>query len=222
MPGGIIATVQREGDARTRGSKIADAHPDLWDRSAGRRFGLRRDPGTATEARDAPPDKSNVSSQTATLIDVDGEMMRLRVIVDSAESERAWMARTQAAVAASAQTIDRPQLLVVVDRNPDVEQIRLVLARPDGAWSSLGGTKVSTGQAGRRDYYLTPTGVFLHTDLILDWRAEAHSILSTFAASGSRECKGLRAHPGDDEQVSRSPRHTRRGLPASCEGCPPS
>jgi hypothetical protein len=36
----------------------------------------------------------------------------------------------------------------------------------------LGGTKVSTGQAGRRDYYLTPTGVFLHTDLILDWRAE--------------------------------------------------
>ena len=150
MPGGIIATVQREGDARTRGSKIADAHPDLWDRSAGRRFGLRRDPGTATEARDAPPDKSNVSSQTATLIDVDGEMMRLRVIVDSAESERAWMARTQAPVAASAQTIDRPQLLVVVDRNPDVEQIRLVLARPDGAWSSLGGTKVSTGQAGAR------------------------------------------------------------------------
>ena len=138
MPGGIIATVQREGDARTRGSKIADAHPDLWDRSAGRRFGLRRDPGTATEARDAPPDKSNVSSQTATLIDVNGEMMRLRVIVDSAESERAWMARTQAPVAASAQTIDRPQLLVVVDRNPDVEQIRLVLARPDGAWSSLG------------------------------------------------------------------------------------
>ena len=115
MPGGIIATVQREGDARTRGSKIADAHPDLWDRSAGRRFGVRRDPGAATEARDAPPDKSNVSSQTATLIDVDGEMMRLRVIVDSAESERAWMARTQAPVAASAQTIDRPQLLVVVD-----------------------------------------------------------------------------------------------------------
>ena len=36
----------------------------------------------------------------------------------------------------------------------------------------LGGTKVSTGQTGRRDYYVTPTGVFLHTDAILDWRAE--------------------------------------------------
>src|SRR5215831_14421562 len=40
------------------------------------------------------------------------------------------------------------------------------------AWDGLGGTKVSTGQIGRRDYYLTPTGIFLHTDLILDWRAE--------------------------------------------------
>lgn len=188
-------------------------------------------PAPRPAAPNASPGQSNGSSQIAIPIDVDGEVVRLHaalmrevpgVIVDSAANERKWIARAQTAVAASAQTIDRPQLLVVVDRNPDVEQIRLVLARPDGAWSSLGGTKVSTGQAGRRDYYLTPTGVFLHTDLILDWRAEAHSILSTFAASGSRECKGLRAHPGDDEQVSRSPRHTRRGLPASCEGCPPS
>jgi hypothetical protein len=114
-------------------------------------------------------------------IDVDGEVSRLRaalmrevpgVIVDSPERERGWIARARAAVAASAQTMDRPQLLVVVDRNPDVQQMRIVLARPDGAWDSLGGTKVSTGQMGRRDYYLTPTGVFLHTDAILDWRAE--------------------------------------------------
>jgi hypothetical protein len=27
-------------------------------------------------------------------------------------------------------------------------------------------------ETGRRDYYLTPTGVFLHPDAILDWRAE--------------------------------------------------
>ena len=54
-------------------------------------------------------------------------------------------------------------------------KMRIVLARPDGAWDSLGGTRVSTGQMGRRDYYLTPTGIFLHTDLILDWRAERES-----------------------------------------------
>jgi hypothetical protein len=94
------------------------------------------------------------------------------LIVDGTQRERGWVAQAQAAVAASGQIIDRPQLLVVVDRNPDVQQMRIVLVRPDGAWESLGGTRVSTGQTGRRDYYLTPTGVFLHTDLILDWRAE--------------------------------------------------
>jgi hypothetical protein len=93
-------------------------------------------------------------------------------IIDSAENERVWIARTQDTVAAGGQSIDRPQLVVVVDRNPRAQQMRIVLARPDGAWDSLGGTRVSTGQMGRRGYYLTPTGIFLHTDLILDWRAE--------------------------------------------------
>jgi lipoprotein-anchoring transpeptidase ErfK/SrfK len=130
---------------------------------------------------DGPP---QAASPAATPIDVDGELARLRtalmrevpgVIADDAEIERAWIARTQDAVAAGGQTIDRPQLVVVVDRNPRAQQMRIVLARRDGAWDSLGGTRVSTGQMGRRDYYLTPTGIFLHTDLILDWRAEGTS-----------------------------------------------
>jgi lipoprotein-anchoring transpeptidase ErfK/SrfK len=115
--------------------------------------------------------------------DVNGEVARFEAafkhevpnrIVDKPETERAWIARAQAMVAASdlSLSIDRPQLLVVVDRNPTVQQLRLVLARPEGNWLSLGGSKVSTGQTGRFDYYVTPTGVFLHTDLILDWRAE--------------------------------------------------
>lgn len=48
----------------------------------------------------------------------------------------------------------------------------IVLACPVGAGGSLGGTKVSTGQMGRRDYYVTPTAVFFRTDAIRDWRAE--------------------------------------------------
>jgi hypothetical protein len=72
--------------------------------------------------------------------------------------------------ASSMEMVDRASLSGV--RGPSVQQMRVVLARPDGAWESLGGIKISTGQMGRRDYYLTPTGVFLHTDAILDWRAE--------------------------------------------------
>jgi lipoprotein-anchoring transpeptidase ErfK/SrfK len=113
--------------------------------------------------------------------DVDREVARLRtallrevpgVIVDSPEDKEEWIARAQAVIASSGPMIERAQLLVVVDRNPGVQQMRIIVARPDGSWDSLGGTKVSTGQIGRRDYYQTPTGVFLHTDLILDWRSE--------------------------------------------------
>jgi hypothetical protein len=85
-----------------------------------------------------------------------------------------WIGLAKAALAASAQPpIDRPQLIVVVDRSSNVQAMRLVLARPgNDAWEILGGTHVSTGQTGRFDHYVTPLGVFPHTDAILDWRAE--------------------------------------------------
>jgi hypothetical protein len=114
-------------------------------------------------------------------IDVDGEAVRLRaalrhevphLIVDPPAAQRGWIARSRAAVANVSEPIDRPQLLVVVDRNPRVQQMRIVVARPGADWQDLGGSRVSTGQTGRFDYYVTPTGVFLHTDAILDWRAE--------------------------------------------------
>jgi hypothetical protein len=111
------------------------------------------------------------------------------VITDKSEREHGWIAQAKAAIAALGPTIDRAQFLVVVDRNPSVQQMRIVLARPNGAWESLGGSKPSTGQTGRRDYYLTPIGVFLHTDAILDWRAEG-----TFNANHIRGLglKGMR------------------------------
>jgi hypothetical protein len=142
-------------------------------------------PAPRTEApaprSEAPNLPTPEPPHAASAADVDSEVARLRaaltrevptLTVDDAEGERAWIARTRVAVAESGQRIDHPQLFVVVDRNPRVQEMRIVLARPNGIWGSLGGTRISTGQTGRRDYYLTPTGVFLHTDAILDWRAE--------------------------------------------------
>ena len=77
----------------------------------------------------------------------------------------------KAATAAAAVGIDHPELLVVVDRNPHVQELAIMLAQPSGDWEIIGGSKVSTGQAGRRGYFITPTGVFLHTTDILDYRA---------------------------------------------------
>jgi lipoprotein-anchoring transpeptidase ErfK/SrfK len=129
----------------------------------------------------APPKLASGATHAAPSFDVAAEAARVHMalrqevpnlITDTPESEQGWIVRTRAAIAVSDLKITRPQLVVVVDRNPDVQQLRLILAQIDALWQSLGGTKVSTGQSGRRDYYLTPTGVFLHTDAILDWRAE--------------------------------------------------
>jgi lipoprotein-anchoring transpeptidase ErfK/SrfK len=114
-------------------------------------------------------------------LEVDGETGRLRaalhhevpnLTVDAPEASREWIARAQSAIATSDFKIDHPQLVVVADSNPRIQQMRILLAQSNKPWMDLGGTKVSTGQTGRRDYYVTPTGVFLHTDAILDWRAE--------------------------------------------------
>ena len=101
-----------------------------------------------------------------------------------------WLALARAETAKSdALRIDRAQLLVVVDRNPALEEMALLVARPQGAWEVIGGVKVSTGQTGRFDHYITPTGVFLHTADILDYRAEG-----TFNENGIRGLgvKGMR------------------------------
>jgi hypothetical protein len=135
-------------------------------------------PTPHAEAPAALPTKPAVATPR---FDVDAEAARLRAAlrrevpqatVDTAAAGQAWIGWSRSAVAGSGRHIDQPQLVIVVDRNPSVQQMRIVVARPDGAWQDLGGARVSTGETGRRGYYVTPTGVFLHTDAILDWRAE--------------------------------------------------
>ncbi|GBQ26209.1 hypothetical protein AA12717_2286 [Gluconacetobacter sacchari DSM 12717] len=88
------------------------------------------------------------------------------------DAER-WVALARAQLARANVTIDRAQILMVVDRNPHVQRVCFVLALPDDdAWVALGGTRVSTGQAGRKYYYLTPTGVFINSPDRLGYRAE--------------------------------------------------
>jgi len=130
---------------------------------------------------EAPAAPFGIPFQPEAPLDVAAEAAQLRAAlkeevshlrVDRPKGRQEWISRSQAAIIASGHTIDRPQILVVVDRNPRVQQMRLILAQPQGEWDDLGGTKVSTGRPGRRDYFLTPAGVFLHTHAILDWRAE--------------------------------------------------
>jgi hypothetical protein len=100
------------------------------------------------------------------------------------------IAHGRAMLADNAVLLDRPQLIVVVDRNPAAQEAALLLAQHgDGPWELVGATKVSTGQRGRFDYYITPTGIFRHTDTILGYRAEG-----TYNENGIRGlgAKGMR------------------------------
>ena len=99
-------------------------------------------------------------------------------------------ARARALMADNAVLLDRPELVVVVDRNPAAQDVAVMLAQPLGQpWEVIGAAKVSTGQRGRFDYYITPTGIFRHTDAILGYRAEG-----TYNENGIRGlgAKGMR------------------------------
>ncbi|WP_336763309.1 L,D-transpeptidase [Asaia sp. VD9] len=88
------------------------------------------------------------------------------------EQRQRFIRLARAAIASSNTPIDRPQLLMVVDRNPKVQRLCYVLAMPGAAeWETLGGTPVSTGKAGRKFYYITPTGVFINSPDRLGYRA---------------------------------------------------
>lgn len=84
-----------------------------------------------------------------------------------------WVRMAQEAIAHSDFPITRAQVLTVVDRNPHVQRLALVLALPDSQdWQVIGSVKVSTGTTGRKYYYITPTGVFPNTTDRLGYRAE--------------------------------------------------
>jgi hypothetical protein len=89
----------------------------------------------------------------------------------TAPENKNWVAHAQAIVAVSPYKISNPQTIIAVDRNPDVQQLRVIVANPHGQWQIIGGGKVSTGIAGVPGHYITPTGVFPHTSAILDYRA---------------------------------------------------
>mgnify|MGYP005811485671 CR=1 FL=1 len=136
--------------------------------------------GCSTPAVQPPPQPIAPPRIEANLPVIMAEADRLRAALDEEvpqhtscnEAGTLWIELAQAALAKGAIIIERPQLVVVVDRNPNHQQLCIVLALPGYPWQAIGGSKVSTGQAGRRGYFITPTGVFVHSDGILDYRAE--------------------------------------------------
>ena len=67
--------------------------------------------------------------------------------------------------------VDTPQVVLVVDRSPQVQRMWVTLARPGQPLEPLGMVKVSTGKPGRKEHFRTPVGVFDNDAAILGYRA---------------------------------------------------
>lgn len=89
----------------------------------------------------------------------DAEALRYAALLDAA-----W---TKAGLGAQP-----AQYVVLVDRSPWVQALLLVWKPTQGAALLIGAAPVSTGLAGRFDYFETPLGVFEHTLANPDFRAE--------------------------------------------------
>jgi hypothetical protein len=82
-----------------------------------------------------------------------------------------WQGLAQAAWTAGGHVITADQAVIVVNRNPKAQAAAVMIAHPQGAWTLIGVSPVSTGQAGRKKHFITPTGVFAHDGSIMDYRA---------------------------------------------------
>ena len=191
----------------------------------------------------SPPSEAQPLSEA----DVAGEIVALRealvrevphLVGRTGEGDAAWVRLAQAEVANAGMVIDRAQLVVVVDRNPRVQQLALMVAVPQGEWVVLGGTRVSTGQKGRVDHFITPRGVFHNTTAIVGYRAEGTLNENGIRGLGSKgmrvwdfgwqmAAKGWDAGPGKPDRLNiRLMMHAtdpdrleqRLGSPAS-QGC---
>ncbi len=131
----------------------------------------------AAPASPAPPPAPAPLDEVAREVEVlrlRGSMQREvpRLVVRTPATDARWIALAQNEAATAGFVPDRPQLLVVVDRNPRVQGLAVVMAVPEGEWKVVGATRVSTGSTGRYDHYVTPRGVFRVTGAILGFRAE--------------------------------------------------
>ena len=136
---------------------------------------------------------------------------RLRLTV--AESE-AYAARLAGALESAGVRLERPQFVVLVDRDASAQALLLWWATPDGLTLLIGASPVSTGRPRGFEHFETPTGVFEHSLANLDFRAEG--VLNEFGIRGYGD-KGMRVFdfgwvparrgwaPG--EQLMRLPMH---------------
>lgn len=118
-----------------------------------------------------PPPTADQVNADETLLQARHAAMVSKALPIQEGTEARWQRWASEAWTAGGKTLDRDQAVVVVNRNPHVQQIAVMVAHPDRPWTLIGVSPISTGQAGRVQHFISPTGVFDHNGDILDYRA---------------------------------------------------
>jgi hypothetical protein len=103
-----------------------------------------------------------------------------RLEVPAAEVQR-YARIAEDAFATQKLALSVAQYVAVVDRDPRVQVLLLMWRSAAGDWQLVGAAPVSTGRPGSFDHFLTPVGVFDHSAVNPDFRAEG-----TFNVNGIR------------------------------------
>ncbi|WP_246792697.1 hypothetical protein [Burkholderia perseverans] len=99
------------------------------------------------------------------------EVTRRLAVPEAAQRE--YAARLQQALAAKGHGDLAGEYVVLVDRAPNVQALFVYFrTTAHNEWQWIGASPVGTGWPGRYDHFLTPTGVFEHSPVNMDFRAE--------------------------------------------------
>ena len=103
----------------------------------------------------------------------------------------AYAVRLQTALNEAQRPLHAPQFVLLVDRSPNVQAALLYWGSAERGWGFVGAAPVSTGLPGRYEHFLTPLGVFDHSMVNPDFRAEGTKNKQGFRGYGR---KGMRVY----------------------------
>lgn len=117
-----------------------------------------------------------------------------------AEEARRYGGLADEALARAGVTLEQPQYLLLVDRDPWVQAVFLLWRAAAGESVLVGASPASTGLVGSFDHFETPLGVFGHSLANPDFRAEGTLNSNGIRGYGS---KGMRVYDFGWQQVPR-------------------
>ena len=108
-----------------------------------------------------------------------------------AEESKAYVIRLQSALDSAQIQLTSPQFVVLIDRSANVQAALIYWGSVAQGWSLVGAAPVSTGLPGKYEHFTTPLGVFDHSMLNPDFRAEGTKNKLGFRGYGR---KGMRIY----------------------------